>query len=102
MIGLPLAPSYLPGIPTPQQQSVMATIPPIRHQLNRYRYAALLLYIFFFCREILFLMQNSFFFLLFALFCLEKRMNDPNIGECIIMFFCSPSPNPQKMIRMKF
>jgi hypothetical protein len=46
MIGLPLAPSYLPGIQTPQQQSVMATVPPIRHQLNRYRYAAHLIYIF--------------------------------------------------------
>jgi hypothetical protein len=40
MIGLPLAPSYLPGIPTPQQQPVLTTVPPIRQQLNRYRYAA--------------------------------------------------------------
>jgi hypothetical protein len=39
MIGLPLAPSYIPGIPTPQQP-VLTTIPPIRQQLNRYRYAA--------------------------------------------------------------
>jgi len=39
MIGLPLAPSYLPGIPTPQQP-VLTTVPPIRQQLNRYRYAA--------------------------------------------------------------
>ncbi len=39
MIGLPLAPSYLPGIPTPQQP-ILATVPPIRQQLNRYRYAA--------------------------------------------------------------
>jgi ELAV like protein 2/3/4 len=36
MIGLPLAPSYLPAIPTPQQP-VLTTIPPIRQQLNRYR-----------------------------------------------------------------
>ena len=41
MVGLPLAPSYLPGIPTAQQQTVLATVPPIRQQLNRYRYAAL-------------------------------------------------------------
>lgn len=40
MIGLPLAPTYLPGIPTPQQP-VLTTVPPIRQQLNRYRYAAL-------------------------------------------------------------
>jgi len=102
MIGLPLAPSYLPGIPTPQQQSVMATVPPIRHQLNRYRYADHLIYIFSFFGGKYYFLQIVSFFLLFALFCLEKRMNDPNIGECIIMFFCSPSPNPQKMIRMKF
>jgi hypothetical protein len=42
MIGLPLAPSYLPGIPTPQQ-TVLTTVPPIRQQLNRYRYAARLI-----------------------------------------------------------
>ncbi|CAF0922094.1 unnamed protein product [Adineta ricciae] len=47
MIGLPLAPSYLPGIPTPQQP-VLTTVPPIRQQLNRetherskYRYSPL-------------------------------------------------------------
>jgi hypothetical protein len=40
MIGLPLAPSYLPGIPTPQQP-VLTAVPPIRQQLNRYRYASL-------------------------------------------------------------
>ncbi|CAF3519043.1 unnamed protein product [Rotaria sp. Silwood1] len=40
MIGLPLAPSYLSGIPTPQQP-VLATVPPIRQQLNRYRYSPL-------------------------------------------------------------
>ncbi|UJR36768.1 hypothetical protein I4U23_029481 [Adineta vaga] len=39
MIGLPLAPSYLTGIPTPQQP-VLTTVPPMRQQLNRYRYAA--------------------------------------------------------------
>ncbi len=39
MIGLPLAPTYLPGIPTPQQ-AVLTTVPPIRQQLNRYRYDA--------------------------------------------------------------
>ena len=33
MIGLPLAPSYLSGIPTPQQP-VLTTVPPIRQQLN--------------------------------------------------------------------
>ena len=42
MIGLPLAPSYLSGIPTPQQP-VLTTVPPIRQQLNRYRYAARLI-----------------------------------------------------------
>ncbi|CAF1279494.1 unnamed protein product [Rotaria sordida] len=36
MIGLPLAPSYLSSIPTPQQP-VLTTVPPIRQQLNRYR-----------------------------------------------------------------
>ncbi|CAF3358690.1 unnamed protein product [Rotaria sp. Silwood1] len=36
MIGLPLAPSYLSGIPTPQQP-VLTTVPSIRQQLNRYR-----------------------------------------------------------------
>ncbi|CAF4375401.1 unnamed protein product, partial [Rotaria socialis] len=35
MIGLPLAPSYLPGIPTPQQP-VLTAVPSIRQQLNRY------------------------------------------------------------------
>ncbi|CAF0948821.1 unnamed protein product [Rotaria sordida] len=35
MIGLPLAPSYLSSIPTPQQP-VLTTVPPIRQQLNRY------------------------------------------------------------------
>jgi hypothetical protein len=40
MIGLPLAPSYLPGIPTPQQPAVLTAVPTIRQQLNRYRYAA--------------------------------------------------------------
>ncbi|CAF0987023.1 unnamed protein product [Rotaria sordida] len=35
MIGLPLAPSYLSGIPTPQQP-VLTTVPSIRQQLNRY------------------------------------------------------------------
>ncbi|CAF0798582.1 unnamed protein product [Adineta ricciae] len=40
MIGLPLAPSYLPGIPAPQQP-VLTTVPPIRQQLNRYRYSPL-------------------------------------------------------------
>ncbi|CAF1042155.1 unnamed protein product [Adineta steineri] len=36
MIGLPLAPSYLSGIQTPQP-TVLTTVPPIRQQLNRYR-----------------------------------------------------------------
>jgi len=36
MIGLPLAPSYLPGIST-AQQPVLTAVPPIRQQLNRYR-----------------------------------------------------------------
>ncbi|CAF1365873.1 unnamed protein product [Rotaria magnacalcarata] len=36
MIGLPLAPSYLPGISTPQQP-VLTAVPSIRQQLNRYR-----------------------------------------------------------------
>ncbi|UJR09460.1 hypothetical protein I4U23_013698 [Adineta vaga] len=40
MIGLPLAPSYLPGIPAPQP-SVITTVPPLRQQLNRYRYSPL-------------------------------------------------------------
>ncbi|CAF1007013.1 unnamed protein product [Rotaria sordida] len=40
MIGLPLAPSYLSSIPTPQQP-VLTTVPPIRQQLNRYRYSPL-------------------------------------------------------------
>ncbi|CAF3871101.1 unnamed protein product [Rotaria sp. Silwood2] len=40
MIGLPLAPSYLTGIPTPQQP-VLTTVPSIRQQLNRYRYSPL-------------------------------------------------------------
>ncbi|CAF1657075.1 unnamed protein product [Rotaria magnacalcarata] len=35
MIGLPLAPSYLPGISTPQQP-VLTAVPSIRQQLNRY------------------------------------------------------------------
>ena len=39
MIGLPLAPSYLPGIST-SQQPVLTTMPPMRQSLNRYRYAA--------------------------------------------------------------
>ena len=41
MVGLPLAPSYIPAIPT-SPSSVLTTIPPIRQQLNRYRYAHLL------------------------------------------------------------
>ncbi|CAF3886002.1 unnamed protein product [Adineta steineri] len=36
MVGLPLAPSYLPGIPAPQQQPVLTTVAPIRQSLNRY------------------------------------------------------------------
>ncbi|CAF1676299.1 unnamed protein product, partial [Adineta ricciae] len=38
MIGLPLAPSYLPGIPTPQP-SVLTTVPSLRQPMNRYRYS---------------------------------------------------------------
>ena len=40
MIGLPLAPSYLSGMPT-VQQPVLTTMPPIRQPMNRYRYAIL-------------------------------------------------------------
>lgn len=39
MMGLPLTPSYLSTIPT-AQQPVLATVPSIRQQLNRYEYAA--------------------------------------------------------------
>lgn len=90
MIGLPLAPSYLPGIPT-QQPSVLTTVPSLRQPMNRYRYAALLIYssnvelvgnmIFYW---LILILQKIFLFLLFQLFCLEKRMNDQNIGECMI------------------
>ena len=41
MIGLPLAPSYLPAAIPTSQSTVLTTIPPIRQQLNRYRYALL-------------------------------------------------------------
>jgi hypothetical protein len=59
MIGLPLAPSYLAGIPIPQQ-AVLTTVPPIRQQLNRYRYAA---------QFIFFLEAISHFIILFLFFC---------------------------------
>ncbi|CAM4924566.1 unnamed protein product [Rotaria socialis] len=36
MIGLPLAPSYLPGL-SASQQPVLTTAPPMRQQMNRYR-----------------------------------------------------------------
>ncbi|CAF1158617.1 unnamed protein product [Didymodactylos carnosus] len=41
MMGLPLAP-YISGVPgAPAQQAVLTTVPPIRQQLNRYRYSPL-------------------------------------------------------------
>ena len=62
MIGLPLAPSYLSGIPIPQQP-VLTTVPPIRQQLNRYRYAALKFFFFeniYYFMLLLFLQNISF------------------------------------------
>jgi hypothetical protein len=78
MIGLPLAPSYLPGIPTPQQQTVLAAVPPIRQQLNRYRYAALKNSVLFFGNLVA---SIIFFFAIYKFLCVEKHMNDRNIGE---------------------
>jgi hypothetical protein len=79
MIGLPLAPSYLSGIPT-SQQPVLTTVPTMRQPLNRYRYAALSIHICF----VLCLADIQLMFAIYDLPCifnLEKLMNDRNIGK---------------------
>ena len=82
MIGLPLAPSYLPGI-SPSQQPVLTAVPSMRQSLNRYRYAAPSIDVRFgvFLANVVSLSLISF-----ALFCIERHMNAPNIGKCPNMF----------------
>ena len=94
MIGLPLAPSYLPGIPT-SQSSVLTAVPAIRPSMNRYRYAAhgWSSGNSFCARSICWTFAICFSF---TFVCIEKRTSDPNIGEWLIASSFSARTVPRR------